>query len=427
MKTQKNRNIKISIFLFSVTIWLILYPGYYSDDSLNTIQDLKVNNFNGIQGFVWSSHAFLTSLGGTVPELSTLVGLLLLSYSILLFCNTFLPNKSNLTAIVVILIPSVWSFGLTLWHDVTFCAGILFALSLIKQTNLFETKMNKYQLVQLLASQYLVLTRLNGLAISITLIIILIWKLRKRRQELLVVPILFFVCLIPISINWLNSEKQGDVIASGQYFMRSDISCVASEKPKLLEEILTPQEIIQWKSSAACTWFNTSKVEMSSNKPKFSKTQKIWLALTVNHPIQVWEIHWQRNGYLINPVKALLKPAPFIHSSNDWSSEQGLLGSRIYTVFNALSKFSNYTRSVGANHLVLYASIFLGFVFGLRSLKYCLVALALVTLMMFVIAPHADTRFVYSTLLIGYIVIVYYFLELFKRFHPFDLRSKTRL
>ena len=418
---------KILAGAFSILIWIALYPGYFSSDSLNSVKDLGDLNFNGGQGVVWSIYVFISSLFGFSPALSTLTGLIILNLSIIYFCNIFCDTRQNFTVIAILAMPSTWSFGLTLWHDVTFSAGMLIALALLKKSNTFANNLTHKDFLLFLSSNFLLLTRLNGVIFCVVFLSIFMWNKRNQlhQNEKSLIIILFLGILVAIQL--VGSTKQEQVLRSGQYFMRADISCIAAKKAHLLNSVLTVDEVAAWKSAQACSWFNTSQIELSQENLRTVEISRIYFYLFINHPEELLRVHWDRNGYIFDPIGSLKTPAPFIHSHNDWNQSRGLLGEKTFTLFNDLSRIANLLRGIVANSGFFALTILLLFVFRYKSLRYCVAFGSALSLLMFVIAPHPDTRFIFANVLIGQIILTNLFVKLFNRFHPFNLLGKSRL
>lgn len=421
LRKKKMNLCKFGVIFFSIFIWSALFPGYYSDDSINTMHDLKIGQFHGIQGTIWNLYVYIFTLFGKEPTILSLLSLLVLNFSIRFFCSEFLITKIHLKTWIIILFPATWTFGLTIWHDVPFTSGLLLSITVIKKSNFFRKKLSFQSYSILLFGNFLILTRMNGLLFSCTILILLIRKVTIQENRATVMYLILLLILQCVPVFNLVAGQERHQFQSGQYFMRADLSCLSATEPRIMEKIFKKDQLEKWKSRSACNWFNDSIVETENLATDSRAINVIYLRTLKEAPIDILIVHWKRNGYLIDPVIALKEPAPFLHTDNDWNSEKGALGEKVYQFFNIVSRSNNFFRGILANHAIVF--IFL-LVLYLRGKKHALIPTFLSALLCttnFVIAPHPDSRFVYITILFGYVFVVDFIVDSLSRKKPKNL------
>lgn len=402
---QKYLGIHSFIIIFSLAIWLALYPGYFSPDSLSIVQDVKNNNRPGIHGIFWYEYVHVTSFLGNYISLSTLINLLIFNFSIFFFSKSFFEKKFSFIAVIVILFPATWTFGLTLWHDVPFTSGTLLIVAITKKWMQSRTKMKISEICFFFLGIYFVLTRYNGIIIVSFFCIYVLFKLGRKNPIFLRSILVYGLFVVTMYFSTLSTTYLKNFNNASVYFMRSDISCLIAQKPDLISEFIDEKNFRDWESLSACTWFNDSKLE-KNYLLEVSKVRGLFQEIFLNHPVEVLNMHYKRNEYMMNPLSALQSPAPFLHTVNDLNSSRGLLGTNIYSMANDISRSMNYLRFLIAN-LPLSIVVF-SVIFYMRRPKYLFFGTLCVLLFVpiFVTAPTPDSRLVYPLLILVQMYVV---------------------
>jgi len=404
---RENYKIFLIVSLYTFFAWILLYPGFYSDDSLSVIDELKNHVFVGGQGLFWNVYVYITSLFTYSFPLTILISSLTLNLSIVFLCVDFFPKTSKAWIYFIILIPSVWGFGNTLWHDVTFTAGFILMFKVLINLPSKEEKLGIKDTAIILVAILLLLTRLNGVLIVIALILILIFKLKLISKNYLAFSSMVFTLLLSVIPGLIVEDKRIEWQLDSNYFIRADLACSASIFDTNFLDFSRIGGMENWKSKSACQWFNTYDITREDEIFYQKEIRKVFLRSAMKSPETFLYIHYLRNGYLVNPVRALKSPAPFLHTLDSRKLEDGKK-SLLVNYAKKPIEFTNFIRGVSGN--VPFWMIFLIlFILRLKNKRHLLLLIGLFVCSLFIVAPHPDTRFAMPLLLLGYISAIILF------------------
>jgi hypothetical protein len=122
-------------WLFLVSCFWVIgsYPAILTGDSLDSWNQVKTLNFDDAHPVISTLFLWTTSLGGNFLWLAAFVQISLMQLAIFLILRSFLPNHESyklvrLTSLLVFL-PIIGAFSVTIWKDIPFTAFIMIGIS----------------------------------------------------------------------------------------------------------------------------------------------------------------------------------------------------------------------------------------------------------------------------------------------------------
>lgn len=422
IKNINNIEIKFSILrnsLIFVIPWIIFFPGFFSSDSFAAVEMAKTGHLSNSFTASWALYVRIFSFFGNFIELLTLLGGLLLVFSITQFSySIFTKRTAAITSLIIVLTPLVWGMGNTLWRDIQMTSGMLLITS-------FMVKIHKGQEVtrwelgsQLILGAILLSFRPNGLPTFLVFGFIYFFLIRKRFVLKYLLSVAFLTALttaitsnVILGLSPINNSF-------AQEWMRNDISCFAESKKGVgfvEKNIPSVGDTDSWKSQAACTFLN----QASLTSTELEKSQKFvpsaWITLLKEEPLFVLETHLKRNSYLVPfPLNGLPKP-PFLHSNIEfkdqgieWTfsalAEKARAPLRLWNLLGSLTAWAGLWSAITLILLVGYKRSELLIPF--------LMSLSLISVL-FIFAPIPDGRYALFALIVGQVALLGKLIEFF--------------
>jgi hypothetical protein len=392
--------------------WVVFFPGFYSGDSFGAVAMAKTGEFTNSGTASWAIYVRIFSLFGNAIGLLTLLGGLLLVFATTqLSYSIFARKTASLASLSLSLTPLIWGMGITLWHDILMTSGLLLVTSFMVKIHLNQNISKLDVFYKLILGSALVSFRPNGLPVLLVFSVLLLVLIRKRLviQSLLsAIAVSTLTTLIGSSLI-LGMSPINDYYS--QEWMRNDISCFANSPKgtgfveKNIPQIGTTE---RWKSEAACTFLNQSKM----TKVEFIEAQDFvpaaWVSLFKQDPLFVLDTHLKRNAYLVPlPLNGLPKP-PFLHSTIEFQN-QGIewafpdLAENARAPMRLWNLFHSFTAWAG-----LWFAVILILLVGLKRRELLAPFLMSISLMgvLFVFAPIPDGRYALFVLIVGQIALL---------------------
>lgn len=417
-----------SKYLFVATSfvwWLAFYPGFYSGDSFGALDQAKDGPITNIYTSAWPLTLKFLTLGGALPGIATLACVLVLSYAVKYFCEIALPKSSaSITASILLITPLVGAMGITLWHDIPMTAGLIIVLVVTVKTSLFKESISRSDLLNLVFGSVLLSYRPNGLPTLLLFFILLL--IFNRSSALLKYGALALAISLTFSLVTTYSVGQRSLTSAiyGQEWMRSDIACSWATHPEsvslnLQEKMTEVAPLAQWNNSAGCYFLNS----LGFNETQVSKSTdvvpSIWSELFKSNPLQIVQIHAERNSYLLPiPTSRAMHP-PFIHSIIE-IPDRGVefaLPTFVETL-RPYVRIWNGLRPITAFAGLWLALIIAFAVFAKRRRQVLLPTLAMTVALegiLFAVAPIPDGRYALFVLIVGQSLFVGYSLDFLLR------------
>lgn len=142
IKHLRRTEIKFSLLrnlIVQFIFWIIFFPGFFSGDSFAAVEMAKTGDLTNSYTASWALFVRIFSLFGSSIGLLTLLGGLLLVFSITQFAYSIFAEKTAAFAsFLFTLTPLIWGMGNTLWHDIQMTSGMLLVTS-------FMVKVHKSQ------------------------------------------------------------------------------------------------------------------------------------------------------------------------------------------------------------------------------------------------------------------------------------------
>jgi hypothetical protein len=417
-----------SRYLFIVTSfgwWLIFYPGFYSSDSFGALSQAKTGHISNIYTAAWPLTLRILTFGGRVPGFGTLACILLLSYSVVYFCRSALPELSaKFTAALLLVTPGIGAMGITLWHDIPMTAGLLLTLSVaIKSTN-FKARLSKSDWTHLVFGVVLATLRPNGLATLFVFFLFLFLLERSAR----IIKFGLFSVIIALAFSTLTTWAVGErsLVSSvyAQEWMRSDVACAWATNPSKVskdvqEELKRIAPLAQWNNAAGCTFLNNLRFSLDQVNRSTKTMPRIWLQVFKSDPIGILKTHAIRNAYLLPiPTTRAMHP-PFINSIIEIPG-QGIsfAAPKVVAIFRPYVRAWNGLRPI-TSFAGLWLAVLLGMAFfSKRSRKSTLPVIAMSLALegiLFAFAPIPDGRYALPVLIVGQALALGFALDFFNR------------
>ena len=326
----KNMELRFSLLrnsLVQITSWIIFFPGFFSGDSFGAVEMAKTGDLTNSFTASWAIYVRVFSLFGNSIGLLTLLGGLLLVFSITqLAYSIFAEKTAAIASFLMTLTPLIWGMGNTLWHDIQMTSGLLLVTSFMVKIHRSQ-KATRWEIgSQLILGSVLLSFRPNGLPTLLVFAFIFFVSIRER--------FIFKYLLAAVSTTVMTTVIASNLILGlnpinsyyAQEWMRNDISCfanLAQGEGFVEKNIPGIGNTESWKSQEACTFLNRALI---TNEEKIQAQEFVpgaWVDLLKQEPLFVLDTHLKRNAYLVPvPLNGLPRP-PFLHSTIEFK-DQGI-------------------------------------------------------------------------------------------------------
>jgi hypothetical protein len=411
----RNTSLRFSLLrnsLVQVFFWIIFFPGFFSGDSFGAVEMAKTGDLTNSFTASWAIYVRVFSLFGNSIGLLTLLGGLLLVFSITQFSYSILAEKTAAVAsFLMTLTPLIWGMGNTLWHDIQMTSGMLLVTSFMVKIHKLQ-KVNRWEIgLQLILGSTLLSFRPNGLPTLLVFAFIFFVLTRKKfvLKYLLVGASSTILTTLIASNLILGLSPINNYFA--QEWMRNDISCFANS-PKgagfVERNIPGIGNTETWKSQAACTFLNDASLNNTNKVEAQVYVPSAWFTLLMREPLFVLDTHLERNAYIVPlPLNGLPNP-PFLHSTIElrdqgieWAfPEVAEIARAPIRLWNLLNSFTAWAGLWSLITLVLLIGfkkreLFAPFVMSLSLIG-----------VLFIFAPIPDGRYALFVLIVGQMALV---------------------
>lgn len=411
----KNTEVRFSILrntLVLLVSWIIFFPGFFSGDSFAAVEMAKTGDLTNSFTASWALYVRIFSLFGNSIGLLTLLGGLLLVFSLTQFSYSILVKKTAaIASFLLTLTPLIWGMGNTLWHDIQMTSGMLLVASFMVKIHKAQ-KINRWDLgSQLFLGSLLLSFRPNGLPTLLVFASIYLVLIRKKFILKYLLGAVFSTILTTLVASNLILGLSPINNYFAQEWMRNDISCFANlpEGTGFVEKNIPGVGNTEtWKSQAACTFLNqalltgTEKVEAQEFVPS------AWITLLKQEPFFILDTHLKRNAYLVPlPLNGLPKP-PFLHSTIEFR-DQGIewafpavaeKARALMRLWNLLRSFTAWAGLWSAITLILLVQ------FKRRELFVPFLMMVSLSGVLFIFAPIPDGRYALFALIVGQLALL---------------------
>ena len=403
--------------------WIIFFPGFFSTDSFAALQMAKSGDLGNSFTASWALYVRIFSFHGNAIALLTLINGLVLVYSVTrIGYAMFSGRTAAVSTFLLTLTPVVSGMGITLWHDILMCAGIVLFSSFFINLQKNPIIARRFILLELIPSSILTSFRPNGLpTIAVFAVLFGLYTLIKHRiyfvqtVKMLTAAIVMSAVITVIGSNLiLGLSPVNNYYA--QEWMRNDISCFADSAAGdgFVEEYIPGIGSTEsWRSSAACTFLNSATISSYEMAAAQKFVPSAWLSLLKQDFIFILSTHAERNAYLI-PIPFFGIPTePFLHSTIEFK-DQGIawafpsIAEKARIPMRAWNAARGLTGWAGLWGLVLVSLMIVG-----RKRNLVPPAVMSVALMMiiFVVAPIPDGRYALFVLIAGQLALIGKILE----------------
>ena len=399
-------------FIIQFIFWIIFFPGFFSGDSFAAVEMAMTGDLTNSFTASWALYVRVFSFFGNLIGLLTLLGGLLLVFSMTqLAYSIFAEKTAAIASFLLTLTPLIWGMGNTLWHDIQMTSGMLLLAS-------FMIKVHKSQEVtrweigsQLVLGSILLSFRPNGLPTLLVFAFIYFVLIRKKF-------ILKYI-LVAISSTALTTLIASNLILGlspinnyfAQEWMRNDISCFANtpEGAGFVERNIPGVGNTEtWKSEAACEFLNQALITSADKVEAQDFVPGAWITLLMQEPLFVLDTHLKRNAYLVPiSLNGLPKP-PFLHSTIEfkdqgieWAfptvAEQARAPLRLWNLLHSFTAWAGLWSVVTFVLLVGFKrrELFVPFL-----MSFSLIGV------LFIFAPIPDGRYALFTLIVGQLALL---------------------
>ncbi len=419
----KNTEMKFSILRNSLVLimsWIIFFPGFFSGDSFAAVEMAKTGNLNNSFTASWALYVRIFSLFGNSIGVLTLLGGLLLVFSVTQFSYSILVERvAAIASFLLTLTPLIWGMGNILWHDIQMTSGMLLVTSSMIKVHR-EQKITRWELgSQLILGSVLLSFRPNGLPTLLVFAVIYFVLIRKK------FVLKYLLCAIASTIftTLLTSNLILGLSPINNYFaqewMRNDISCFANS-PKGLgfveRNIPDVGNTETWKSQGACTFLNQALLTGSEKVEAQEFVPSAWIVLLKQDPLFVLDTHLKRNAYLVPlPFNGLPKP-PFLHSTIEfrdqgieWAfpavAEKARAPMRLWNLLGSITAWAGLWSAITLILLVRFQR---------RELFVPLLMMIALSGVLFIFAPIPDARYALFALIVGQMALLGKVIECFQ-------------
>ena len=415
IKYLRGTEIKFSLlrnFIVQFIFWIIFFPGFFSGDSFAAVEMAKTGDLTNSFTASWAIYVRVFSLFGNSIGLLTLLGGLLLVFSITqLAYSIFAQKTAAIASFLLTLTPLIWGMGNTLWHDIQMTSGMLLVTAFMVKVHKSQ-KVTRWEISsQLVLGSILLSFRPNGLPTLLVFAFIYFVLVRKK--------FVLKYLLVAVSSTVLTTLVTSNLILGlspinsyfAQEWMRNDISCFANtpEGAGFVERnIPRTGNTETWKSEAACTFLNQASLTTSEKIDAQQFVPSAWITLLKQDPLFVLDTHLKRNAYLVPlPLNGSPKP-PFLHSTIEFK-DQGIEWAfpAVAEAARAPMRLWNLLRSITA-WAGLWSAITLVLLVGFKQREMFVPFLMSFSLIgvLFVFAPIPDGRYALFALIVGQIALI---------------------
>ena len=411
----KNTKLRFSLLrnsLVQITSWIIFFPGFFSGDSFGAVEMAKTGDLTNSFTASWAIYVRVLSLFGNSIGLLTLLGGLLLVFSVTQFSYSIFSEKTAaIASFLMTLTPLIWGMGNTLWHDIQMTSGMLLITSFMIKIHKSQ-KVTRWELgLQLVLGSILLSFRPNGLP---TLLVFAVIYFVLTRKEFVLKYL-----LIAVSSTVLTTLIASNLILGlspinnyfAQEWMRNDISCFANtaEGAGFVERNIPGVGNTEtWKSAAACTFLNKALLTNAEKVEAQEFVPSAWITLLKHYPLFVLDTHLKRNAYIVPlPLNGLPNP-PFLHSTIEFK-DQGIewafpvVAEKARAPIRLWNLLHSFTAWAGLWNVVTLI-LLLGF--KRRELFVPFVMSLSLIGVLFIFAPIPDGRYALFALIVGQMALV---------------------
>ena len=406
----KNPELRFSLqrnSLVQFIFWIIFFPGFFSGDSFAAVVMAKSGDLTNSYTASWALYVRIFSLFGNSIGLLTLLGGLLLVFSITQFSYSIFSEKTAaIASFLMTLTPLIWGMGNTMWHDIQMTSGMLLVTSIMVKIHKSQ-KITRWELgSQLVLGSILLSFRPNGLPMLLVFAVIFFLLVHERfilKYLLAAVSTSVMTTVISsnliLGLNPINSYY-------AQEWMRNDISCFANSTQGagfVEKNIPGIGNTDSWKSQEACTFLNRAAITNEEKIQAQEFVPRAWTNLLKQELLFVLDTHLKRNAYLVPlPLNGLPKP-PFLHSTIEFK-DQGIewafpavaeKARAPIRLWNLLHSFTAWAGLWSAVTLILLLG------FKRRELLVPFVMSLSLIGVLFIFAPIPDGRYALFALIVG--------------------------
>lgn len=399
-------------FIVQFIFWIIFFPGFFSGDSFAAVEMAKTGDLTNSFTASWALYVRVFSLFGNSIGLLTLLGGLLLVFSITQLTYSILAEKTAaIASFLLTLTPLIWGMGNTLWHDIQMTSGMLLITAFMVKVHKSQ-KATRWEIgSQLVLGSILLSFRPNGLPTLLVFAFLYIVLVRKKNVlKYLLVAVSSTVLTTLITSNLiLGLTPINNYFA--QEWMRNDISCFANtpEGAGFVEKNIPGVGNTEtWKSEAACGFLNQALITSGDKVEAQDFVPGAWITLLKQEPLFVLDTHLKRNAYLVPlPLNGLPKP-PFLHSTIEfkdqgieWAfpavAEQARAPIRLWNLLHSFTAWAG-----------LWSAITLVLLFGFKRRELFVPFLMSFSVIgvLFIFAPIPDGRYALFALIVGQLALL---------------------
>ena len=407
-------------YLIILLLWLGLYPGIFSDDSLGYWLYASTGQFYADGPASWLAWLWLTSIGGRIPGLSTLAGALTLITCIDYWLRSFRWRFRPWLLVAASLMPTVWAVGLTLWKDVPLTAGLFLAAGLVTRALRSQARLTWQAAALCAASGLLISMKANGPATALVAVpfVALLALPSTRRRVAIVSACCAAVAVLALYIPQaaLTSspgaktgiEYSGLIADVGCAIQTSGIALTSEQEAELASRFGLHSD---WWRSEVCMW-----TDALYRDPGFAGRVRAvgpvgivetWAPIAMAHPLEITQARAIRlNNQLPWPMTGLPKPLPFIQSvitPNEMGIDWATPGAA--DVLRVPMRAWNAARLLtGSPGLWLLVGLILGAVTWRSWRRQLLPTVAYMTVLqglLFLFSPFSESRYGLLTLIAG--------------------------
>jgi hypothetical protein len=307
--------------------WTIFYPGFFGDDSLIHLADVRSGNIPVWFTAWWMYVVKFISLEMRAIPLLSLSGVIALQYAVYHWITTAFPRSRarSITVLVMAASPLIGAMGIQVRHDIAMTSALLLCAAVLARTwNGAPFTAVDYALLAL--SVPLLPTRHNGVpTIVATAAILLAWGTRRWRQAVAMLAVAAGAWLVTATATRTSGNTHAMQPAQTVEWLMGDISCLLS-RPDVIpteSEWATLERIAErreWPQPRACLVVNPIMLA-----PSFSTTAVeanygdligVWRSLAARYPLKMAASHASRvRLFLPPPFSGPPEVVSFLHST----------------------------------------------------------------------------------------------------------------
>lgn len=445
------------IFLVPLMLFILyLYvynPGILTYDSYTQLHQIATGHFTNWHPFFYTFIEMICLKIYATPATVGVLQILVFSVMWTIICKYHRDDgneSSNQFALqfaltlIICLIPINAVYSISLWKDVLFCYSLMFLCFLIK-VMIDRNGQIDYRIAILMALMMACIAelRVNGIYIVIvTLIVLAFYLFRKNRSQkmhiiLPALTIVFILLIASLNMVYDVQDHQRDAVLAKTSHMLADydlnLELDDSDRDKI-HKIMDENKI-----KDSYTPYYSDPIYWITNKEAFNADRGSYITMAIKYSLLnplhfakymlkssaiVWDITrdeaWEGEPYYIYEDGAHIENArdQYYQSTNETpvggfdSATAVNLGS---TKYNLINSFVNAARENGILNslfnspaLYMYLAIILlvliHFITKSKSLYLIYLPVALNIIVIFLSLPIQETRFLYSNLLVCYLI-----------------------